>query len=258
MVGLIGTVSGGGGGALAVPVVVATFSGPVSALVGSIFVMYLVGSISAFIVYSRKGLVDYRNGILLAIPSIPGVILGTLIETSFSNFEFKIGLGLVTIVSAVGLLARGEMRNTEVDSRNLANTEERSTVVDKSGRTFTYAPRLRFGFVANFFAGLLSGIFGAGAALIVVPLTILLVRIPSHVAIATTRIVLLVLNASAVLTHIGINAVNYSYAIILSIGAVAGTLLGARIAFKMSPSFLTKIIAIILVVIGAYLMISSF
>ena len=56
-----------------VPAIVSTINVSTSVLVGSVFFMYLVSSIIGLYAYNRKGLVDYRSGIILSIPCIPGV-----------------------------------------------------------------------------------------------------------------------------------------------------------------------------------------
>ena len=233
--------------------------------------MYLTASVTGFIVYSRKKLVDYRTGIILAVPAVPGVIIGTLLETAISNFEFKLGLGLLTAsLGGMMLLFRGRepVNVSAKDSKPAidigSNPETRQSnsnqrfLIDTSGRMFSYSPNFAVGLAINFAAGILSGLFGAGAAIIIVPTTILFVRLPSHVAIATTRIILMALNASALITHIGIGAINAYYALILAVGAVIGAVIGAKIAFKIPPSILTKLIAAILALLGAYLVLASF
>ncbi|MGI0083696.1 MAG: sulfite exporter TauE/SafE family protein [Nitrososphaerales archaeon] len=269
--GILGTVSGGGGGSFVVPAIVSTVNEQPSILVGSVFLMYLSVSVTGFIVYGRKKLVDYRAGIILAIPAVPGVIIGTLLENTISDFEFKLGLGLLTAcLGGMMLLFRRREPSLTNGTSILVETDpsagsipkalnsSQRTLVDVSGRIFSYNPNFAIGVAINFAAGILSGIFGAGAAVIIVPTTILLVRMPSHVAIATTRIILMGLNVSALITHIGIGAINTYYALILAIPAIIGAVAGAKIAFKIPPGTLTKLIATILAILGAYLVVASF
>lgn len=268
--GLVSAISGGGGGLFVLPIMVATFTDPHNVLIGSVFVAYLVSSLSGLIAYARKGLVDYRNGVILAIPTVPGVIIGTFLETSISDFEFKFGLGLITVVLSLTMyLTQSRTRGADTiviprkqsdgrSERDVSNDYQNTRVLtDKSGRTFTYSPKLLVGMLVNFAAGLISGTFGAGAAIIIVPAMIMLVRIPGHVAIASSRIVLFALNIGAVTTHVSTGAINYFYALALSLGAIVGIYFGARIVFKMSPTLLTKIMVVIFVMIGAYLILSS-
>lgn len=268
--GVMGTVSGGGGGSFVIPALVSTINEQPSILVGSVFLMYLTASVTGFIVYSRKKLVDYRTGIILAVPAIPGVIIGTLLENAISSFEFKLGLGLLTAALGGMMLlfrSREPVNVSAKDSKPAvgtgSNPETRQSnsnqrfLIDVSGRMFSYSPNFAVGLAINFAAGILSGLFGAGAAIIIVPTTILFVRLPSHVAIATTRIILMALNASALITHIGIGAINAYYALILAVGAVIGAVIGAKIAFKIPPGILTKLIAAILALLGVYLVLAS-
>jgi uncharacterized protein len=270
---IFGAISGGGGGNLVVPAIVSTVNVNSSVLVGSVFVMYLVSSLAGLYAYNRKGLVDYRSGIILSIPCIPGVVIGTLAENVISDFEFKLGLGVLTVILALLMLYRKREKGAidskdptatqtnEIENQPTNSSSDNHSVrilTDKSGRIFSYSPNLAIGLLINFFAGLLAGIFGAGAGAIIIPTTILFVKLPGHVAIATTRIVLIMLDAAALTTHIGIGTINVTYALILSVGAVVGSIMGARIAFRISPGILTKIIASIFLVLGAYILLSIF
>lgn len=273
--GLVSAISGGGGGLFVVPAMIATFTDPHNVLLGSVFVAYLVAALAGFISYARKGLIDYRNGVYLAIPTIPGVVIGTFLETSISNFEFKMGLGLITIFLSLAIyIMRTSAHETPERARQIQNNEKvvevieqksiksqntkPAVITDVSGRTFSYRPKILTGILINFGAGLLSGTFGAGAAVIIVPSMVMFVRMPSHVAIASSRIVLIALNFSAVLTHVSFGAINFLYALILSAGAIVGIYFGSKIVFRMSPSLLTKIMVLIFISLGAYLIITSF
>lgn len=260
--GIVSVVSGGGGGLFLVPAMVATFTIPYNVLIGSVFVVYLVASLSGLITFARKGLVDYRSGVLLAIPTIPGVVIGTFLETSISDFEFRLGLGLITIILSLALY-RSQSNNQGV-SKRLKSSEQGDSVnlklrvvTDASGRSFSYSPKLLTGALINFGAGLIAGTFGAGAAIMIVPAMMIFVKMPGHVAIASSRIVLLTLNISAIATHVTIGAIDYFYAAVLSAGAIIGIYFGAKVVFKLSPSLLTKIMAVIFVGLGAYLIVAA-
>jgi uncharacterized membrane protein YfcA len=272
--GLISAISGGGGGLFVVPSMIAIFTDPHSVLLGSVFVGYLVAAIAGFFSYARKGLIDYKNGVFLAVPTVPGVVIGTLLEANISDFEFKLGLGLITICLSLGMyLSRPKVsdsmkrENTALpDSVNKEREEldskledgKNSLVTDASGRVFKYRPKIVRGMLINFAAGLLSGTFGAGAAVIIVPSMVMFVKMPSHVAIASSRIVLIALNLSAVVSHVSFGAINFLYALILSCGAIVGIYFGTKIVFKTSPMVLTKIMVVIFTCLGIYLIVSSF
>lgn len=253
------TVSGGGGGTFAVPAIVSTINEAPQVLVGSVFLMYTVSSVTGLYVYYKKGLVDVRNGILLSIPAIVGVIVGTAFATNIGGDTFKISLGVLVIVLGVTMLFRPAGFNLTPDTitNSATNNKHKTvTIVDKAGRVFEYSPNLTIGYLATFAAGFLNGLFGAGAALIMIPATILFVKMPGHVAIASTRIVLTVLNCVALFAHVANGTIDYYLAIILAIGSVIGSFVGARIAFRASKSHLNLIVAAIFLLVGAYLVIT--
>ncbi|MHB8700794.1 MAG: sulfite exporter TauE/SafE family protein [Nitrososphaerales archaeon] len=257
--GILGTVSGGGGGSFVVPAIVTTIHESPQVLVGSVFLMYFVSSITGLYVYYKKKLVDVRTGILLSIPTIPGVLLGTVLETSISSEVFRLALG--TLVAVLGFIMytrpSGLNLGSQVRKSDENKSEHKHILTDSSGRVFEYTPNFLAGIVINFTAGVLNGLFGAGAAIIIIPATILFVKIPGHVAIASTRIVLSTLNGVALLAHITTGAINDYYAVLLAIGAAVGTFIGARIAFRASKTNLTKIVSVIFFMIGIYLVVSS-
>jgi len=250
---------------LVVPAIVSVFNEKPSVLVGSVFLMYLATALAGLAFYSMKGLVDTRSGIILSIPCIPGVVIGTLLETSISEFEFKLGLGILTIALAVMMLLFKERNrmievstSDEFKRSNESKARPKLLLADSSGRKFEYTPNFPAGLFINFIGGLLSGLFGAGAAILIVPAMILFVKFPAHVAIATSRIILTILNFTAFFTHVGLNAINYYYACFLAIGAVIGSMLGAKVAFGISANLLSRIVALILIILGAYLVITPF
>jgi uncharacterized membrane protein YfcA len=106
------------------------------------------------------------------------------------------------------------------------------------------------GLAVNFLGGLLNGLFGAGAAIIIVPSMILFAQFPGHVVISTTQVILVALNVTGFVTHPGIGAINIYYAVILAVGAMIGSLFGARIEYRISPNLLRKVIAVLLIGIG--------
>ena len=111
------------------------------------------------------------------------------------------------------------------------------------------------GVVIVFGASVLNGIFGAGASLIIVPSLMLFGKFESHTALATAQMVLSVLNLSGFAVHIGIGAVNYTFAAILALGAIIGSYLGTRLVLRFSHDRLRRAIAILLLVMGSALIV---
>jgi uncharacterized membrane protein YfcA len=103
-------------------------------------------------------------------------------------------------------------------------------------------------------AGVLSGVFGIGGGIIIVPALILLSRMKPHTATGTSL--------GALLLPVGLlgawqywqkGDVNVSAALLLALGLFLGALMGARIGLGLSPRTLERTFAVMLVVVAARL-----
>lgn len=74
-IGLVLGLTGGGGSILTVPILVYLLAiQPVTAMAYSLFIVGITSGFGAFQNY-KKGLVDFKNGFLFAIPSFVGVYI---------------------------------------------------------------------------------------------------------------------------------------------------------------------------------------
>ena len=262
---LINIVGGGGSGTIILPSLVLVFSQHPSVLIGSIFFMYLVVTLTGYAIYSRRRLVNQKSGLILSVPCIPGIVLGTLLNNSISSTQFKIGLGIVTLVFATLIfMSSNESGNKKPDeqSDSVIRLQENSDALTYDLKEKSAAVQKAFalnkntlikGLAIMFGASLLNGMFGAGASLVIVPSMILIMKLPSLTALATGQLVLSILNLSGFVVHIGMSAVDYPFAAILGIGAMAGSYLGTRLVLRLSPTRLRKAMSILLIVIATAL-----
>src|ERR1043165_7169187 len=85
VVGIYGTMVGAGGGFLIVPVLLLVWHLPPAIAAGtSLSVVFLNASAGSFS-YARQGRIDYKSGILLAIPTLPGSVLGAFVSKQRSE-----------------------------------------------------------------------------------------------------------------------------------------------------------------------------
>lgn len=105
-------------------------------------------------------------------------------------------------------------------------------------------------------AGILSGFFGVGGGVLIVPaLVLLLPGISQHTAIGTSLGALLppvgLLGAYEYYKH---GELNITYALLLGIGLIIGGFIGAKIAVQISGPVLRKAFAIFLIFISIRLL----
>lgn len=99
-------------------------------------------------------------------------------------------------------------------------------------------------------AGAVAGLFGVGGGLLLVPLLVLLLRQPQHRAHATS-LVAVTMGASAALARFALDgSVAVAGAAALTVGAVTGARLGARLMPRITDRRLRALFAAVLLVIA--------
>ena len=104
-------------------------------------------------------------------------------------------------------------------------------------------------------AGVFSAVFGVGGGVVVVPLLISLVGMPTHAATATSLGAILVTAAAGAMLYAVRGDVRLGYALLVGIPAVGGALIGAQLQQRLSGRTLTLAFSALLAVIGVRLIV---
>ena len=222
--GVIGSIIGLGGGIVVVPVL--TFLGvPHTISSSSSLFAAFSNSVASTISYSKQKRIDYRTGLRLGLMSIPGTILGAIISAQATSVLFKISFAIVLIASCYYLFIK---KNLDTNQSNL------------SKKMFVVSS------VISFFAGILSSFFGIGGGIIFVPLMILGLGLLIKNATATSQLILMFSSVSGMIAHTLLGHADFEYALLLSIGAFAGGLLGARLSLDIKENRLRLLIVAVI------------
>jgi uncharacterized membrane protein YfcA len=104
------------------------------------------------------------------------------------------------------------------------------------------------------FAGIVSGVFGIGGGIIIVPALIYLAKFSQHAAIGTSLAILLPpVGLWAVLEYYRHGNVDFKAALIVALAFMAGGWIGAHLANHISGHLLKLMFGIFVVGIGGYL-----
>ena len=258
VVGTYGTMVGAGGGFLIVPVLLLVWHLPPALAAGtSLSVVFLNASAGSFS-YARQGRIDYKSGILLALPTLPGSIAGAFVAERISGRAFDV-MFAVLLLSVAGLLlwkpvGRGEASaHHEVDP-NAPWYRMSRVVVDKSGHEFRYQYNLVWGLLISFGVGFLSSILGIGGGIIHVPALIHLLGFPSHLAAATSHFILAISSLVGAGTHVSLGNVLFVPAALMGVGVIVGAQVGAAIARKAKGAVTVRLLSIALIVVALRLL----
>jgi uncharacterized protein len=101
-------------------------------------------------------------------------------------------------------------------------------------------------------AGVLSGLFGIGGGIVIVPLLLLTTRMPMLSATGTSLgALLLPVGALGAWTYYKNGHLDVKAALLIALGLAIGVLFGARLAQALSPVVLKRAFSVLLVVVAA-------
>ena len=233
--GILGSIIGLGGGIIIVPVL--TFMGfsPTLAVSNSLFAVFS-NSVGSTIEYAKQKRVEFSLGWKLGLMAVPGTILGAFISSDLSSEIFKILFALVLISSASYIFLKRKIEEKPVDISRLL---------------------LVFSAGASFFAGIISSLFGIGGGLIFVPLMVVALGISIMRAAPTSQFILMFASFSGLIVHSMLGHPDYYQALLLSIGAFAGGILGARLSLEIKENKLKVIVVIVLIAAAIKMIVDS-
>ena len=233
--GIIGSLIGVGGGIVMTPVL--TYMGFSPAVIASSsLIAVFATSISSTLTYIRRKYINYRLGLQLALPAIPGSIIGGFLSNFISLEHFKIYFAVLLTSVGLYILFKNKIINKTL------------------GRT----PKPLFYFIiifGTFGAGLISSFFGIGGGIIFVPILVIIYKFKMINASPTAQFTLLISTITGLLTHILLEHPDYSYGIALALGAFFGAQLGSRSIHLINENILNKLLSFSLITIAINLII---
>ena len=98
----------------------------------------------------------------------------------------------------------------------------------------------------GFIVGILTGLMGVGGGFINFPLLIYVLGVPTHVAIGTSALQVLLASGYGALRHGGQGHVELLLVVLLTAGSVLGALLGVRLARRFRGPRIRRLFAAVL------------
>ena len=105
-------------------------------------------------------------------------------------------------------------------------------------------------------AGVVSGLFGVGGAIVIIPGLVLVARLPQHTANGTSLAALLLpVGLLGAWEYYRRGQVNVPYAGVIAAGLFVGALLGAQLAGTLSDATLRRAFGVFLMIVAVRLLV---
>lgn len=246
---IVAVMTGVGGGVFFVPLLTLAYMFAPAHAVGTSLLAIIFSGISATVGYSRHNLVFYKTGIVLAITTVPGSIVGAFLTSVLSGSVLGLTLGGFLIVVGVQMAYRSKILR-----RKKAEQSDRK-VVWVENELFADKSRFLTAFGLSFFSGLLSGLLGIGGGLLLVPIMSLVLLMPIHVVVATSMFTMIFTSFSGVIQHWSLGNVDFVFGLLIAVGAVVGAQVGSWVCKRVSGEYLQAIFAFLLIVISVQMIV---
>ena len=242
--------TGGGGSVFAVPLLVYGVGlGPHHAVCISMVAVAITAALGA--AQKMRTQVDVFTALLVAAGGLAGAPVGTWLGRFFSGPSLLLLFGSVVMLVGLRMLFRAP-----VEREMSAPIHPPLTQIERlAGKRARAAGLVSAGIVS----GVLSGLLGIGGGFVIVPTLLLFAGMKIQRAIATSLLVIALIGVSAVASHlIAGQTVPAGTTTLFALGSIAGFSAGSAISNMLSPARLEKIFAVVMLLMGAFLILRNF
>lgn len=259
LVGTIGTIIGAGGGFILLPVLILLFhiDQPEKLTAISLAIVF-VNATSGTFAYARMKRIDYKAGLAFAAATIPGAIAGAIVTYRLRPEMYNGIFGALLLAVSIVLVVRPYRK--EPSHVHGSHNRQTHTIVEVDGTTHTFSFNLRVGVIISFFVGFISSLLGIGGGIVHVPMMTYLLNFPVHIATATSQFVLAIMSLVGTIVHV-VNGTfgSVMYMVIpLSIGALAGAQVGARLSGLIRGQWIIRLLALALASVAIRILFMAF
>jgi uncharacterized membrane protein YfcA len=243
--GLIGALTGLGGGIILVPLLTLGFGVNFRYAAGASLVSVIATSSGAAASYVRDGFANMRLGMLLEVATTLGAVVGAVLAGYVSTRAIEVIFGVVLLYSAF----RATTADADTHPSGPADPIARrfrldSTLPSPTGPTAYTVHRVPLGFGLMAIAGVLSGLLGVGSGAVKVLAMDQAMRLPLKVSTTTSNFMIGVTAAASAGVYLRRGYIDPVLAFPVVLGVLAGALTGARLLPTIRVSALRRVFGI--------------
>jgi uncharacterized protein len=256
--GLLGSLTGLGGGVVIVPLLTLGFGVDLRYAVGASLVSVIATSSGAAVAYLREGYSNVRIGMLLEIATTLGASGGALIAATVPANAIAIlfGLVLLSTVYSASRVRRAEDIPKRSDPLAVRLRLEGAYPAESGLRRY-FVRRVPLGFALMALAGLLSGLLGIGSGALKVLAMDKAMGLPFKVSTTTSNFMIGVTAAASAGIYLTQGWIDPALAMPTMLGVLAGSLVGSRILRIANVRILRRVFSAVLLLLGVEMLVEG-
>jgi len=249
--GLVGALTGLGGGVVLVPLLSLFFKVDIRYAIGASLVSVIATSSGAAAAYVKEGFSNIRIGMFLEIATTLGALLGANLAARVSTHAIAIVFGVVLLFSAYFSRKPRSQAEREVPPDPFATRLRlNGSFPDSDGPRSYNVQHVPTGWALMFGAGALSGLLGIGSGAMKVLAMDQAMKIPFKVSTTTSNFMIGVTAAASAGVYLNRGYIDPGLVMPVMLGVLAGSLLGARILVKVHTKWLRLGFSLVIVLLA--------
>ena len=251
LAGLLGSLTGLGGGVVVIPVLTLAFGVDFHYAIGGALVASIATSSGSGSAYVKEGITNIRLGMFLEIATTIGAVAGAIVAVWLNNSVIAIIYGGVLILTAIMQQRKKSDHEGVVGSETAKRLKLFGEWPQKDGSLKTYELKnVGGGFSVMVIAGVLSGILGIGSGVLKVIAMDGLMKVPFKVSTTTSNFMMGVTACASAVVYLQRGNIVPGIACPVLIGVLFGALTGARLLKKLDVRVLRRIFSIAILLVA--------
>ncbi|MFE1907793.1 sulfite exporter TauE/SafE family protein [Streptomyces gardneri] len=235
LIGVSLGILGGGGSILTVPILVYLAGQETKEAIATSLFVVGVTSLAALIPHARAHRVRWKTGLLFGAFSMAGAYAGGRVAEYIPGTVLLVAFALMMLATAYAMLRK---------PRDGA----------KKARPARGDLPLKHIAVEGLVVGAVTGLVGSGGGFLVVPALAILGGLPMGIAVGTSLLVIAMKSFAGLAGHLSGVSIDWGIALTVTVAAVIGSLIGARLAGRIPQDALRKAFGWFVVVMGFFVL----
>jgi uncharacterized protein len=256
--GLVGALTGLGGGVIIVPLLTSVFGVDIRYAVGASLVSVIATSLGSSSTYIKQGYTNLKLGIFLEVATTTGAIIGALIATKISVKALAIILAVILLYSAyLSQQPKGEEIENKSPNTCASYLQLNSFYPTSDGLIPYQVYAVPGGFIVMFIAGIISGLLGIGSGAFKVLAMDNVMGLPFKVSTTTSNFMIGVTAAASAGVYLGRGYIDPGLSMPVMLGVLPGAFLGAKILVGAKTQVLRIIFSFVLIAMALKMVYNS-
>ncbi|WFB69460.1 sulfite exporter TauE/SafE family protein [Chryseobacterium sp. WX] len=253
--GLLGSLTGLGGGVIIIPLLTLGFGVPMHYAIGASLISVIGTSSGAAVAFVKEGFTNMRIGMFLEIATTAGAIVGALVSGILNPNTIGIIFASILLLTVIlNLKGKPDHQEPLVKGSLEEKLKLYGTFPDK-GVLKSYSARNTVpGFLMMMFAGAMSGLLGIGSGALKVLAMDNMMKLPFKVSTTTSNFMIGVTAVASALIYFQRGEIIPVIVAPVLIGVVIGSFIGSKTLMVSKTKKLKVFFAIVITILSIYMM----